>query len=278
VTTIVGVLCGAAVGLGAILIFVGFRATPATMPPRRRRLAADRLLLRAAVFAGSSIAMFLLTRWPVGSVLAGGLTLIAPSLVGATARRHALITRTEAVAAWAEMLRDTMAASAGLIEAITASARVAPAPIAAAVHQLAAEIQRNPLGPALRRFADAVDDPAADIVVAALVVAAERQARNLGEVLGAAATSARATATMRLRVEASRARTYTASRLIVGITLTMTAALIVLDRGYLRPFDAAAGQLMLVVIAGAFALGLWSLSRLAAGNGPNRVLTSVGER
>jgi hypothetical protein len=275
----IGLAFGIAAGVGVLLVVLG--AQPHRLGParqKRRPIDTDGLLLRAASAIGVAVAVFAITRWPVGSIMGGGLAALGPSLAGAKARRREGIARTEAIAAWAEMLRDTMASSAGLGEAITVSARVAPPAIKPAVKRLASEIERGPLVPALRRFAEVIDDPAADIVVAALIVAAERQARNLGEVLGTAATSARATATMRLRLEASRARTYTASRLIVGITLAMTAALIVLDRGYLYPFNTAAGQLMLLVIGVVFAAGLWSLSRLSASDGPGRVLTNVGDR
>ena len=98
--------------------------------------------------------------------------------------------RTEAVAAWAEMLRDTLAAG-GFREAILASRRVAPAPIAAQVGELAERSEYAPLGVALRQFAHAVDDPVADHVVAALVVATERQAAGLRDMLGRIAASAR---------------------------------------------------------------------------------------
>ena len=54
---------------------------------------------------------------------------VAPMLVGVRRRRDRLTRRSEAVAAWAEMLRDTIASHAGSQEAIAVTARVAPAPI-----------------------------------------------------------------------------------------------------------------------------------------------------
>src|SRR5581483_5230618 len=178
-------------------------------------------------------------------------------------RRESAIARTEAVAAWAEMLRDTMAGAAGLQEAVAATARVAPEAIRPEVRALAMRIEREPFVPAVRRFAAEVGDPVGDLVVAALVLAAERQSGSLGEVLGAAAASARASATMRLRVEAGRARTYTSTRMIVGVTVSFAVGLVLFNRQYLEPFDSAAGQLVLAAIAALFGFGVWSLSRLA---------------
>jgi Flp pilus assembly protein TadB len=198
--------------------------------------------------------------------------ILVPSLVGARRRRDTVIAKTEAVAAWAEMLRDTLAASAGLQAAISASAPVAPAPIEAEVRELAGSMQRDGLPVALRRFALEVADPAADLVVVALTVAATRQASQLGEVLDRAASAARAASAMRVSVEASRARTFTSARIIVGVTVAMAVAIAVFSGSYLDPFDAASGQLVLVVIAGLFGAGLWSLNRLARIDTGPRVL------
>src|SRR5207244_6778142 len=95
---------------------------------------------------------------------------------------------------------------------------------------------RTALNAALREFADALADPTGDLVVAALILAAERQRGSLAEVLRSLAQSARDQAAMRLRVEAGRARTRTSVRVISITTLAMAAGLIVLNRSYLAPY------------------------------------------
>ena len=91
-------------------------------------------------------------------------------------------------------------------------------PIRAEVATLALRLEGERLVPALRAFADEVADPTCDLVVAALVLAAEHQAHRLGELLGSLAQAARDQATMRLRVEAGRARARTSVKVIVGAT------------------------------------------------------------
>jgi Flp pilus assembly protein TadB len=197
-----------------------------------------------------------------------------PDLAGGQAARQAAVARAEAVAAWAEMLRDTLAGAAGLEQAITATAPVAPAPVRPQVLTLATRLEghRMRLVPALHAFADDLADPTADLVVAALVLSSERQARRLGELLGALARAARDDATMRLRVEAGRARTRTSVRVVVGVTLAMAAGLVVLNRGYLSPYDSAFGQLVLVAVGGLFAAAFWWLARMARIDAPERLL------
>ena len=58
--------------------------------------------------------------------------------------------KVEAIAGWAEMLRDTMAGAAGLEQAIIASAAVAPLPVRRSVATLAARLEHDRLAPALR--------------------------------------------------------------------------------------------------------------------------------
>src|SRR5205807_1728960 len=166
---------------------------------------------------------------------------------------------------------DTMAAAAGLQEAVIAAAKVAPPPIRSEARALASRIERQPFSVALELFATEVDDPVADLLVVALSTAADRQAGQLGDVLSAAATTARASATMRLRVEAGRARTYTSVRVTVVVFCVVAGGLLLFNRSYLRPFDTAAGQLMLLIIGGLFGAALWTLARLGDAATPERL-------
>lgn len=273
-------LCGAVVGVGLLVVALGVRGTPPreARPPRATPAwVADRLLLRVALAGVSLAVVWLATGWPAGGAIAAVGGAVAPSLVGAGRRRNAAVAKIEAIAAWAEQLRDVMAAAAGIQEAIVATGPLAPLPIREEVRRLVERIstRRERLRPALERFADELAHPLSDMVVTSLLLASERQGR-LGDLLSEVARSARQTATMRLRVEAARARTYVTTRLIVGITITITVWLLVFRREYLAPFDTAGGQVMLVVIGAVF-LGAGSLMRrMAEPNEPARLLGAEG--
>ena len=259
-------VCGAAVGLGLLLVVLGARGTfredrrPRVVP----NLLGDRLVLRVALGAVAFVVAVLATGWVAGGAIAAVLGWTSPSLVGARARRSDAVTRIEAIAAWAEQLRDVMAAASGIQEAIVATGPLAPAPIRAEVQRLVDRLstRRERLRPALERFADELAHPLGDMVVTSLLLAAERQGR-LGDLLGEVARSARQTATMRLRVEAARARTYVTTRLIVGITVLIGGWLLLFRRAYLAPFDTVGGQVMLIVIGATF-LGAGVLMRRMA--------------
>jgi tight adherence protein B len=274
VVTALAALCGALVGFGALVFVTGLRQTERRARQPRASLAdrVDRLSLRLGLATGSGVCMLALTRWPVGAALMAALGFALPTLAGGRAAREAAIARTEAVAAWTEMLRDTMAGAAGIEQAIIATAAVSPPPIRDEVVTLAGRLERDRLAVAMRGFADSLADPAADLVVAALVLTSEKQARRVGELLGTLAAATREQAKMRLRVETGRTRTRTAARVITMFTLGVALVLVLFNRGYLDPYDSAVGQVMLAVVGGCFGGSFWWLANMSKAAAPERFL------
>jgi tight adherence protein B len=237
----------------------------------------DRLWWRAGLVLLAVAAGWAVTGWPAAGVLAGAATAVAPMLAGTRRRREELSARRDALAAWAEMLRDTIASHAGLREAVAVSARVAPGPIRSHVQALAARAEGQPLTTALRRFAAELDDPLADLIVAALVIAADRQAHRLVELLSHIAAAAREQAAMRARVETGRARTYASSRALVILTLALAGGLLLFSPTFMRPYDSFTGQVVLMAIGALFAAALWSLVVLGRAAPSPRLLAGVEE-
>ena len=274
---VAGLALGALLGGGIGLVVWGLRRVEPAVTPRaptgpvftdlRGRL------LRAA--AGALVAG-LLTRWPIAVVAGGALGFFAPDLLSSPRQRRLEAEKSEAIAAWAEMLRDTLTAVSGLEEAIVATAHLAPASIRPAIADLVIRLERRPLSSSLGQLADDLGDPTADLVIAALALAARGEAKELAELLSALADTARDNAFMRVRVDALRARTRTAVRIISSVTVAMMVLLLVLDRGYLTPFDTAIGQVTLAVIFAGFAAGLTWLSAMSRYQAPERFIVAVG--
>ncbi|WP_253886250.1 type II secretion system F family protein [Actinokineospora diospyrosa] len=274
--TAAAALFGVGTGIGVLLIVLGWRGTT----PRRRRLrtraAGDpRRLARVAIAAAAGAVTGALTGWVVGAVLAGLAAWFLPRVLGRDPEHARRVARIEAIASWTEMLRDTLSAAAGLEQAVLATAQLAPAAIQAEVCELAAGLEGGDrLTTALRRLGERLDDPVGDLVVAALLLAAEQPTRALGELLGSLAESARGHAAMRMRVDAGRARTRTSVRVIVGTTLAFAAALVVLNRDYMAAYGTATGQLVLLGIGGLFAAGFAWLTRVVRVEQPDRFLAT----
>ena len=275
---LIGAVCGAILGLGSVLVVLGIRGTPpVAVRPRMTTRERPSWLVPVVTAVVAALGMFALTRWPVGALLAALAATVVPGALGRMRHEAATVHRTEAVAAWTEMLRDTLAAAAGLEEAITATSDAAPEPIRAEVARLSRRLERGSLAEALERFAAEVSNPAADLVVAALLTAARREARELVPLLTALASSARAEAEMRMRVHVSRARIRTAVRVIVGTLGLFAGGLLLFNRPYLAPYATAVGQLVLLVVGAVFGAGWWLLQRMAQIDQPERFLAGPTE-
>lgn len=260
---------------GLVLVASGLRPRPRAGALTGARLAEWRPRLARAAAAGAGAG--LLTRWPVAAVAGAGLGLFWDELFPPRSARALALARTEAVASWTEMLRDTLAASKGLEGAIAATAPLAPEAIRAEVCSLAARLPREPLAPALADLAAALAHPTADLVVTALASAATGGVRDLGELLSALAATAREEVELRLRVEAARARSRSAVRVITATTLATAVGLAVLNRSYLDPYQGLGGQLVLGLVAACFAAGFWGLAALSRHSGPERFLAGPVE-
>ena len=183
---------------GLVLVVVGLWPVDTPVAPRRPLVWSGGWSRRGLLAVAAAVVAGLLTRWPAVALLAGALGWAAPSLLRGTATSRSAIARIEAVAAWTEMLQGLLAAAAALEQAIIASVRVAPEPIRAEVGELAEGLRGNqPLRVALGRFAQALDEPTADVVVAALRLAADptQKVGQLRAQLAELATATRETAT-----------------------------------------------------------------------------------
>lgn len=273
--TLAGALLGMLTAVGALVAVRGWLGVPVRPPAPRRELATGELWWRSALVVGAALVGWTVTGWPAVAVLCAAAAGVGPMLIGLRRRRDVAIARSDALTAWAEMLRDTIASHAGLSEAISITARVAPAPIRSEVQTLAVRAERDSLSDALRRFAADVADPVADLIVASLVIAADRQAQRLAELLAEIASAAREQSAMRMRVETGRARTYASSKALVVITLGLAVALMLFSPTFMEPYDSATGQAVLLVIGSMFVGALWGLVELGRPVVPPRLLGGI---
>jgi tight adherence protein B len=265
-------LLGAGFGLGVTAVVAGVLPTAPGVGRRRtwRALVAHGAGLgrQAATRAGAALVVAVVvaavTRWPVGALLAGAAAYVLPVVLGTDRHARDVLDRTEAVAVWAEMLRDSLSAAAGLEQTILLTAPFAPPAIAEEVGDLAASLRMGRrLSVALDEFTARVDDPTGRLVARALSQASRRQSRQLPELLSELARRARDRANLQLRIAPGHAKIRTNARIIVGFTLAMAAGMVVFNREFLRPYDTPLGQLVLLAVGIIFAGGFVGLSRMA---------------
>ena len=275
--TLLALLCGAVVGGAVLLLIVAIRGTePRDETPslfQRSNADARKNLIRIGAGIGVGLIVLVVTRWLVLAVALGFLAATADRFFGGTGEERRAIERLDALATWTEALRDTIAGAVGLEQAIPATAVNSAPAIKPSLNLLVDRLRiREPLPSALMRFADDLDDPSADLIVAALVLNARLRGPGLREVLSALADSAREELDVRRKVAAERRSTRRSVQVVVAITLLMAAGLVLFNPTYMAPYTSFVGQVVLAVVIALYALGLIWLRRLAKIEVPERFL------
>ena len=274
-------LAGALILAGIVLLVAELtrRAPAAGQPPGRlqiaRRLNAARKRPAVAVLAG--LIMLAMTRWPVAALATIGAVMFVPKLTATRAARQRTA-KLEGLEQWTRRLSDMLTASRGLEDAITVSARTAPAGIAGPViglaRRLAARVRTDD---ALRAFANEIDDPAGDRIAAALIIATGQRGGAVHGVLRALAEILAGDIAARREIEAERAQHRTTLRWIVAFVAGFTVFAIA-NRTYSAPYGTVVGQVVLALVALLYAAGLCWLHRLGMLPGPGRFLDAHSDR
>ncbi|MGH8824303.1 MAG: type II secretion system F family protein [Jiangellaceae bacterium] len=275
------ILLGAVVGAGVLLLVVALRGT-APRPPTPNSSASsllERLGRQTVLGVCAGLLALVVTRWPSLAVGVGVLVAFWPAMFGGLRAERNAIARLEGLAAWTESLRDTIAGAVGLEQAIPATAYAASPSIRPQLRLLVDRLRvRVPMHVALQRFADDLDDPSADLVVAALILNARLRGPGLRQVLTTLAESARAELDMRQRVLAGRASTRRSVQIIVLVTILFVVGLPVFNPTYVAPYGTPAGQIVLGVVLSIFALGFMWMRRLSQFETPERFLVASAVR
>jgi Flp pilus assembly protein TadB len=280
-----GGLFGAGFAAAVMLLYAGLRpgaqtsSTPSRWLSLARRLDPRRLSgkgLRIALCAAGAAGVTAWTGWPIMALIGFALCWYLPRLLGPDRRSQANIDLSDAVASFAEMLRDTLSAAAGLQQTVLAVCPLAPAPIAAPCAMLAEQVATGtPLAVALTGWADQIDDRHADVVAACLVIAAKRQSGNTAALLSNVAATAREYAGIRRRAVAAQAKSRTAARIVVCTVLGLTGMLVFADRQFMSPYDTSMGQAVLLAAASVFAVALRWMDRIMHPAPEPRILTGL---
>jgi Flp pilus assembly protein TadB len=251
------------------------RAEPASPRWRRAWRVSPAWRKRPVLAVVAGVLVLAISRWPVAAIAAVLAAIFLPGLTAGKAARQRVAVL-EGLEQWIRRVSDMLTASRGLEDALGAAARSAPAAIQPAVDRLATQLgARSGTEAALRAFAAEIDDPAADRIAAALIIATGRRGGSVRGVLGSLATLLALDFAVRRDIEAERAQHRTTVRWLVAFVLGFTV-FAVLNRSYSAPYGTTAGEAVLAVVLGLYAGGLAWLHRLGAVPVPGRFLDGDG--
>ena len=283
--SLASVSLGALAGLGLIAMMVGLQARVA--PDRQARLRAFRS--RAASVELSASASDTLVMAGLAAVLGFGAWYatgwVAPAILGATAgvmgpimwraprRRRDFIDEIEAYSQWTEQIRDLVAASGSLFEAVTLSADQSPPRLRPQVVQMASIARALGLPPALDWFAAEMDSPFADRLVLGMKIAWDSGAR-VSEAFDGTARAMRAEVEMRRRNEVANARAWTQVVSMVGVTVGSVLLMFVFNKAFFDPFGSLVGQAILLAVGVLIFGNVFWVLKLSESGVPVRLLAS----
>jgi Flp pilus assembly protein TadB len=264
--TALGALGGAAAAAGIVLLLVEVlvgAGDGSALGRRLMRRPKDFDARRVGLVIGLPALAWIVTGWPIAAVAALVGVVWLPKVTGTRKAAQRRIARLEGLGIWVRRLSDLLAAGLGLEQAMQASARSAPDAISAEVARLTWRLRASTSTvDALRAFADDLADSTGDLVVAALVLAAQRRGRGLARTLVSLAETIDAEVLMRRQIEADRATPRTTVRYVSVITVVAVAALVLFDRTYLHPFSSGVGQIALAIAFLLFAVSFSWMHRL----------------
>lgn len=276
-TVFIPALAGGLVALGLLGLVIGLR--PAAVPPRqstraRRRLGPARRT-RLLLLAGAALGLvgWLITGWILALVIAPIAVIGLPILLSAPPAATQ-IARLEAMEEWTRSLSGVLTVGIGLEQALVATLRSTPAPIADEVQRLVTRLRaRWDTEKALRAFADELDDATGDLIAANLILGARRRGAGLASVLEGLAESVGADVRARRQVEADRAKPRATARWVTVISASVLVVL-ALSGTYVEPYRTPVGQVLLVLLLSAYVATLIWMRRMAAGKPLPRFLAT----
>ena len=270
-------LAGAMITAGVVGLVVGLRPVEVTAEPRQIRRSsrlpspstAQRRLLLGGLVVG--IAAWLITGWLLAVVVTPIAAVGLPMLLSSSAAAWR-IERLEAMEEWTRSLAGVLTVGIGLEQALVASLRSAPAPIAPEITRLVARLRaRWNTEEALRALANDLDDSTGDLIAANLILGSRRRGAGLASVLDGLAESVAADVRARRQVEADRAKPRATAR---WVTLISTGVLVILALSgtYVEPYRSPLGQALLAILLGAYVATLIWMKRMAVGRPSPRFL------
>ena len=234
----------------------------------RRR---DMILLLGMIIGGI---LAMVTGWLILFVVLPLLALGLPYLLTLPKPRD--IELLEALDRWVRSLSATLATGKSITDAIRISRRTAPPVLADEINLLVTRLNnRWETRSALMRFADTIDSPDADGVIAALILASSRGANGASITLQALADSIQAQLKGRRAVEVERSKPYVVVRQVTVISLSTLVLVFVLSPDFFAPYRTPLGQAVLSVLLISYVASLLLMRRKA--QQPDRPRILLGE-
>ena len=234
-------------------------------------------LAMAGLSAALGFGAWYATGWLAAAVIGMVAGVMWPIMFRAPRKRRDFTDEIEAYSQWTEQVRDLVAASGSLFEAVSLSSEQAPPRLRPQVLQMASIARTLGLPPALDWFAAEMESPFADRLVLGMKIAWDSGAR-VSEAFESTARSMRIEVDMRRRHEVANARAWTQVVSIVGVTVVSVVFMFALNKEFFDPFGSTIGQAVLLAVGALIFGNIYWVLKLSESGIPVRLLSSDAEK
>ncbi|GAB3166136.1 type II secretion system F family protein [Myceligenerans halotolerans] len=290
-TTFLAVAAGLAVGIGAWLVVVGLLKREETpRPPSSTRKPFEAVLRligldeggplytkrrSVLVSAGAGFVVGIFTGWWSLTVIVPVMAVGLPALFRTTTQSSE-VEKLIDLTAWVRSLIGVLSGGAvGLEQGIAATLSSAAPSVRPALARLVARLEaRQPIKPALYRWADEMDDYSSDMIASALILESDNRTGAVASALKQLAESLSAQARARREIETERATGRATVRWVTVVTLVVLGGTAM--TGYLDGYDSPVGQIVAVTLFAAYCACLLWMRRISMGQPIPRFLPHEG--
>ena len=280
---------GALAGVGVFAAVIGLQERPVREKQARLKafrskaahteLSASASDTLAMIGLGAALAFgaWYATGWLVAGLIGATAGVMGPMMRRSPRKRREFTDEIEAYSQWTEQIRDLVAASGSLFEAVALSADQAPSRLRPKIVQMASIARTLGLPAALDWFAAEMESPYADRLVLGMKIAWDSGAR-VGEAFESTARAMRAEVEMRRRNEVANARAWTQVISMVGVTVVSVLFMFVFNKGFFDPFGSLTGQGVLLGVGVLIFGNVYWVIKLSESGAPVRLLATDGDQ
>lgn len=290
-TTFLAIIAGLAIGIGVWFVVVGtLKHEETPRPPSSPRKPFDGLLRLVGldeagplyskrrtvlISAGAGLVAGIFTGWWSLTVIAPVMVVGLPALFRTTTQSNE-VEKLIDLTAWVRSLIGVLSGGAvGLEQGIAATLSSAAPSVRPSLARLVARLEaRQPIKPALYRWADEMDDYSSDMIASALILESDNRTGAVAPALKQLAESLSAQARARREIETERATGRATVRWVSVVTLVVLGGTAM--TGYLDGYDSPHGQIVAVTLFAAYCACLLWMRRISMGQPIPRFLPHEG--
>ncbi len=202
------------------------------------------------------------TGWIVAGIFGIMMGWVIPDITGSYSKGRRLVAEVESWEQWVSQILNLVLSGNSIPVAIHASVDHAPDFLKEDVGILSQEIRQQDFGKALDNFCDRVESSYADQIILGMKVAYESGSR-ISNVFADLVDTLRKEVEVAKRAESARQVANSQGILSISVALMLVVFIVIINRGYLDPFNSGTGQVVLGLVGMIFSVSIFTIKNFS---------------